>query len=70
MKNTVTLGSRPAFSSMRVRIQWLRVGKNWEMSNAKVVVDLFLIHPDHIICIRVTPASMVDLNLRPPSWLG
>ena len=70
MKNTVTLGSRPAFSSMRVRIWWLRVGKNWEMSNAKVVVDKFLIHPDLIICVRVTPILMVDLNLRPPSWLG
>jgi len=40
------------------------------MSNAKVVVDKFLIYPDLMMYIRVTPASMVDLNLRPPSWLG
>ena len=70
MKNTVTLGLRPTFSSMRMRIWWLRVGKNWEMLNAKVLVDLFLIHPDRIMYIRVTPTSIVDLNLRPPSWLG
>jgi len=70
VKNTVTLGLRPTFLSIRVRIRWLRVGKNWEMSNAKVVVDKFLIHPDLIMYVRVTPTLMVDLNLRPPSWLG
>ena len=40
------------------------------MSNAKVVVDKFLIHPDLIMCIRVTPASMVDLNFKLPNLLG
>ena len=39
------------------------------MSKAKVLVDKFFIQADRIICIRVTPALMVDLNFRPPNWL-
>jgi len=36
--------------------------KSWQL--------LYITGLDWIICIRVTPASMVDLNFRPPNWLG
>ena len=45
-------------------------GKNWEMSKARVLVDLPFNYPDWIICVSVIPASDVDLNFRPLSWLG
>ena len=66
----MTLELRPAFSRMRVRRQWLRERKNCAMLNAKVLVVLFLTYSDQIICVRATPALMVDLNLRPSNWLG
>ena len=40
------------------------------MSKARVLVDKFLIQPVWIIWVKATSASIVDLNLRPPSWLG
>ena len=55
---------------MRTRSLWLRDGKNWEISNARELVDFPLAHPDWTIWMRVIPASMVDLNFKPPSWLG
>ena len=60
----MTFGLKPTFSRVRVRRQWLRVGKNCTMLNARVLVVLFLTHLDQIICMRVIPASVVDLNLR------
>jgi len=41
----MTLGSKPAFPNMRVSKQWLSDGKNWEMSDARMLVGIFLIHP-------------------------
>lgn len=40
------------------------------MSNAKVLVDRFLTHPDQIKWVRVIPASVVDLCLSSPSLYG
>ena len=31
---------------------------------------MFLTQPKQIMCIRATPASMVDLNFKLPNWLG
>ena len=53
-----------------VRNRWFKEGKNCAISKVRVLVKQFLVHPDQIICIRVTPTSMVDLNFRPPNWLG
>ena len=53
-----------------VRNQWFKKGKNCTISKARVLVEQFLVHPNWIICVRVTPASMVDLNFRPLNWLG
>ena len=39
------------------------------MSKAKVLMSLPLAQPDRIIWISTMPASAVDLNLSPPSWL-
>ena len=39
------------------------------MSKARVLVDMFLIHPIWMKCVNTMLASIVDLNLRPPSWL-
>ena len=50
-----------------MRRRWLRVGKNCAMSNARMLVVLFLTQPDRTMCVRATPASVVDLNLRPPN---
>ena len=36
---------------------------------ARVLVDKFFTQPAQIVWVRATPASVVDLNLRPPSWL-
>jgi len=30
-----------------------------------MLVEVFLVQPEQMICIRVTPASMVDLNFSP-----
>ena len=40
------------------------------MSNARVLVVLPLTQPDRTMCVNAIPASTVDLNFRPPSWLG
>ena len=37
------------------------------MSKASVLVEVFLVQPKHMIYVRTTPASVVDLNLRPPN---
>ena len=47
---------------------WFRDGKNWDMSKARVLVVFPFTHLDLTMCVRVTPASMVDLNLSLPSW--
>ena len=54
---------------MWVRRQWLRDGKNWAISKAKILVEMFLTQPECMICIRATPASVLDLNFSPSSWL-
>ena len=53
-----------------VRNQWFKERKNYAILKARVLVEQFLVHPNQIICVRVTSASMVDLNFRPPNWLG
>ena len=40
------------------------------MSKAKVLVGLPLAQPDRIMWVSAMPASAMDLNLSPPSWLG
>ena len=65
----MTFGSKPAFSRMRTRKRWFKEGKNWEMSKAKVLVALPFTHPERTMWVSAMPASDVDLNLRPPSWL-
>ena len=69
VRNEITLGSKPTFLRERVRRQWLRDGKNWAILKARVLVVLFFIHPEWIVWVSATPASEVNLNLRPPSWL-
>ena len=61
---------KPTFFMMRVRSQWLSDGKNCEMSKVRVLMDMFLVHPALMMWVSATPTSIVDLNLRPPSWLG
>ena len=39
------------------------------MLKAKVLVVFPFVHPDHTIWVSAMPASAVDLNFRPPSWL-
>ena len=39
------------------------------MLNVRVLVVKFLTQPVQIACVRATPALIVDLNLRLPSWL-
>jgi len=55
---------------MRVRRQGLSEGKNCAMSKARVLVDRFLTQPVQMIYVNAIPISIVDLNFRPPSWLG
>ena len=55
---------------MRERSWWLSDGKNWAISNMRVLVVKSLAQPVWIACIRATPVLIVDLNLRLPSWLG
>ena len=66
----MTLGLSLAFSRMRTRRLWFSDGKNWEISKAKELVDLPLAYPKRTIWVSAIPASAVDLNFRPPSWLG
>ena len=66
----MTLGLSPAFSRMRTRRLWFSDRKNWEISKAKELVDLPLAHPEQTIWVSAMPVSIVDLNFRPPSWLG
>ena len=54
---------------MRVSSRWLRDRKNWEISKARVLIVLFLAHSEWTMWVRVTPASVVDLNFNPPNWL-
>ena len=53
----------------RARSQWLSKGKNCAMLNTRELVNMFLIYPIQIKWVSVIPASVVNLNLRPPSWL-
>ena len=54
---------------MRGRSWWFREGKNCTMLNARVLVVRFLAHPEQIIWISATSASIVDHNFKPLSWL-
>ena len=54
--------SRPALRIIHIRSRWFKEGKNCNMSKANVLVEVFLVQPKQMICIRVTLASMVDLN--------
>ena len=40
------------------------------MSKARVLVVLPFDHPERIIWVSAIPASLVDLNFKPLSWLG
>ena len=55
---------------MRERSWWFREGKNYVMSNTRVLVVRFLTHYKWIIWVSTTLASVVDLNFRLLSWLG
>jgi len=66
-KNKETFGSKPALSKIRERIQWFREGKNWVMSNAKVLVKLFLTQLVQMKCVKVTPASDKESYFKLPS---
>jgi len=37
------------------------------MSNARVLVERYFIHSEWMMCVRATPASVVDLNFKPPN---
>ena len=60
----------PAFFRQIERNLWLREGKNWAISNAMTLVWHCLSHPARIMWVKYIPASVVDLCLIPPSWLG
>ena len=64
-----TLLSKPALLRIRGRSWWFKEGKNWAMSNAKVLIVRFLTHPEWMIWVRIILASVVNLCLRPPNWL-
>ena len=53
---------------MSRRSQWFKDGKNWVISNTRVLVMLFLIQPEQIKWVKTTLASKVDLCLRPLNW--
>ena len=53
-----------------VRKWWFREGKNCAILKARVLVKWFLVQHDQIIYVRTTPMLVVDLNFRPPNWLG
>ena len=54
---------------MRGKSWWFKEGKNWAMSKANMLVIRFLTHPEQMIWVSMTPASVVDLCLRHPNWL-
>ena len=60
----------PAFFRQVKRNSWLREGKNWAISNAITLVWHCLSHPAWMRWVRYIPASVVDLCLMPPNWLG
>ena len=66
----MTCLSSPTLRMIDIRSQWFNKGKNCAILKARVLVKQFLVHPNQIICIRVTPTLMVDLNFSPPNWLG
>jgi len=43
--------------------------KNYAILKARVLVDMFWIHLMQMKYVSTMPTSIVDLNLRPPSWL-
>jgi len=53
-----------------MRKRWFKEGKNWDMSKAKELVAFLLAQPNRTMWVSAIPVSAVDLNLRPPSWLG
>ena len=55
---------------MRVRRWWFSNGKNCVISKVRVLVDRFLTQPVRMIWVSTIPASAMDLNFRPPNWLG
>ena len=67
-KKLTTCESKSAFPRMRASNQWLSEGKNYAISKARVLVDMFLIYPIWINYVSTMPTSIVDLNLEPPSW--
>ena len=40
--------------------QWLSEGKNWIISNAKVLVWIFFTYPNQIIWVKKVPMSEVE----------
>jgi len=70
VKKETTQLLNSAFFKMRVRRWWFRERKNYAVSNTRVLVDRFLIQPKWMMWVRVTSASVVNLNFKPPNWLG
>ena len=69
-KNFETLGLNPVLSRMREKRRWLSKEKNWAISNTKILVWIFFIYPDWIICVRKVPTLEVDCYLSSPNWYG
>ena len=67
---TLTSTLKLVLLKIQERSWWLRNGKNWAMSKARVLVLIFLIHPKQMKCMRVTLASTVEHCLSLSSWLG
>ena len=64
MKKVKILQSSPTLSMIRESSWWLREGKNWAMLNASMLMVRFLTHPNQIMWVRVTPASIEDFLFK------
>jgi len=40
------------------------------MSKPNMLVELFFVQLNQMMCVSATPASVVDLNFSPSNWLG
>jgi len=70
LKNVEILWLSPVLFRMRGRSWWFEEGKNYTMSNTRVLMVRFLTHPEQTKWVSITFVFIVNLNFRPPSWLG
>jgi len=59
VKKQEILGLNPALLIIRGSIQWLIKGKNCAISNAKVLVEQFFIHPKCMRCVMILSLAQV-----------